>query len=245
MNIHLLQRISRTTPSAGSPLVGAALVVTLLALAGCERERRDFETPPHVAAAASVPSDSVMHPGPTASEAGPPASAAPSTVAAPSSAPSAPPAADAAASPASAATPASTGPLVPAAAIVPNPAGHEHDEQNAFDVSQGKRLFRWFNCNGCHGAGGGNMGPALSDAEWRYGASPAQIAATIMQGRPNGMPSFAGRLTDDQLWQIVAYVRSLSGQLRSDVAPSRGDTISPGEPESRRKPERPRPAASS
>jgi len=230
--------------NAGSRLLGAALA-SVLALAGCEREHRDFVAPPHVAAAASVPSDRVMHPGPSASEAAPPASAAPSAAAAPSSASSTPSAADAAAVPASTSTPASTGPLVPAAAIVPNPAGHEHDEKNAVDVSQGKRLFHWFNCNGCHGAGGGNMGPALSDDEWRYGASPAQIAASIMQGRPNGMPAFAGRLTDGQLWQIVAYVRSLSGQLRSDVAPSRGDTISPGTPESQRKPERPRPAASS
>jgi cytochrome c oxidase cbb3-type subunit 3 len=59
------------------------------------------------------------------------------------------------------------------------------------------------------------------------------------------MPSYASRLTDEQLWQIVAYVRSLSGQLPSDVAPSRGDTISPGKPEAERKKERPRAAASS
>ena len=30
-------------------------------------------------------------------------------------------------------------------------------EENAFAVSQGKRLFRWYNCNGCHSAGGGGM----------------------------------------------------------------------------------------
>ena len=33
-------------------------------------------------------------------------------------------------------------------------------EENAFAVNQGKRLFRWYNCNGCHAQGGGNMGPA-------------------------------------------------------------------------------------
>ena len=36
-------------------------------------------------------------------------------------------------------------------------------EENAFAVNQGKRLFRWYNCNGCHGQGGGGMGPALMD----------------------------------------------------------------------------------
>jgi hypothetical protein len=53
----------------------------------------------------------------------------------------------------------------------------------------------------------------------------AQIFATIAQGRPNGMPSFGGHMTEDQVWQLVAYVRSMSGQLRKDVAPSRGDDL--------------------
>lgn len=108
-------------------------------------------------------------------------------------------------------------------------------EGNAFAVSQGQRWYRWFNCSGCHGAGGGGgMGPPLMDATWRYGQRPADIAETVLQGRPNGMPSFAGRLNEEQLWQLTAYVRSMSGQLRTDVAPSRSDTISTGEPVSRR-----------
>lgn len=37
------------------------------------------------------------------------------------------------------------------------------------------------------------------------------------------MPSFRGRLGTDQTWQIVAYVRSLSGLQRKDVRPSRDD----------------------
>ena len=110
-------------------------------------------------------------------------------------------------------------------------------EQNAFAVSQGKRLYRWYNCLGCHSAGGGNMGPPLMDSKWRYGAEPAQIFATIKEGRPNGMPSFSEHIPDDQIWQIVAYVRSMSGQLRIDVAPNREDKIQAHEPESRRKQE--------
>jgi cytochrome c oxidase cbb3-type subunit 3 len=113
---------------------------------------------------------------------------------------------------------------------------------NAFAVSQGKRLFRWYNCNGCHAMGGGSIGPALMDDQWKYGSSSAAIFASIMQGRPDGMPSFAGHVPDDQVWQIVAYVRSMSGQLRLDVEPSRGDTLSGGEPEVARKPQQPRPA---
>ena len=44
-----------------------------------------------------------------------------------------------------------------------------------------------------------------------------------MQGRPNGMPSFGGKVSSQQLWQLTAYVRSLSGQLPKDVAPGRDD----------------------
>jgi cytochrome c oxidase cbb3-type subunit 3 len=113
-------------------------------------------------------------------------------------------------------------------------------EENAFAVSQGKRWFRWYNCNGCHANGGGDKGPALMDAQWLYGHEPPQIVQSIQQGRPNGMPSFAGRIPDEHLWQLAAFIRSMSGLLRADVLPSRADTLSPGEPEVRRDPLTPR-----
>ena len=111
-------------------------------------------------------------------------------------------------------------------------------DTNAFAVAQGKRLYRWYNCNGCHASGGGGIGPPLMDAKWRYGSDSANIYASIMQGRPQGMPSFGGHIPEDQAWQIVAYVRSMSGGVRKDVAPSRSDTLSPGQPENAR-PEQP------
>src|SRR5690349_20006256 len=79
-------------------------------------------------------------------------------------------------------------------------------DQNAYSVSEGQRLFGWYNCAGCHANGGGGMGPPLIDDQWIYGSAPENIYATIMQGRPNGMPSFAGRIPNSQVWQIVAYV---------------------------------------
>lgn len=115
-------------------------------------------------------------------------------------------------------------------------------EQNAFAVNQGKRLFRWYNCNGCHAQGGGSIGPPLMDAKWLYGSAPANVFATIVQGRPNGMPSYGGRIPEDQVWQLVAYVRSLSGQLRKDVATSRSDGLAGAPPENTREKETPVPA---
>ena len=90
-------------------------------------------------------------------------------------------------------------------------ASGEIYERSAYHVSEGSRLFRWYNCVGCHANGGGGMGPALIDNEWRYGASIEEIYDTIRDGRPNGMPSFRGKATEVQIWQLAAYVRSLGG----------------------------------
>ncbi|HSU20156.1 MAG TPA: cytochrome c [Acidobacteriaceae bacterium] len=128
---------------------------------------------------------------------------------------------------------------VSAAATPPRPSISKF-EDNAYAVSEGKRLYSAYNCAGCHSVGGGGaIGPALSDAEWIYGSRPDQIFSTIVQGRPNGMPSFSGKLPDYQVWELVAYVRSLSGQLPSDIAPARSDTMAVAKAEQARKKEHP------
>ncbi len=108
--------------------------------------------------------------------------------------------------------------------------------QNAYQLAQGKTLFKRMNCNGCHSQGGGGMGPALIDPDWIYGSTIENIVATIREGRPNGMPSFRGKITDDQIWQIAAYVVSMGGKVSSAAAPSRDDAMSNLPGESRRDP---------
>ena len=103
-------------------------------------------------------------------------------------------------------------------------------ENNSLQLAKGQQLYGSMNCVGCHAHGGGGMGPALMDDQWRYGGSMEQIVATIRDGRPNGMPSWRGKLTDEQMWQVAAYVLSLSGQPNKDVVPSRGDEMSNSEP---------------
>jgi cytochrome c oxidase cbb3-type subunit 3 len=105
-------------------------------------------------------------------------------------------------------------------------------EESAYAVAQGQRLYRWYNCNGCHANGGGGSGPALMDDQWIYGSAPANIVATILEGWPNGMPAFGGKIPDHQAMQIAAYVRSMSGLLPKDVAPGRTDHLSAKKPES-------------
>lgn len=98
-------------------------------------------------------------------------------------------------------------------------------ENNAYEISQGKKLFSWFNCTGCHGNGGGGSGPPLMDDKWIYGSSIENIAATIREGRPNGMPSFRGKVPETQVWQLAAYVRSLGALTPKDAASGRNDDM--------------------
>jgi cytochrome c oxidase cbb3-type subunit III len=113
-------------------------------------------------------------------------------------------------------------------------------QQNAYGMAEGKRLFDAYNCSGCHAHGGGGMGPPLMDDEWIYGSHPANIFETIVEGRPNGMPAFRNKIADQQVWQLVAYVQSMSGQAPIDVLPSRSDHMRYSTPENARRAETPK-----
>jgi cytochrome c oxidase cbb3-type subunit 3 len=120
----------------------------------------------------------------------------------------------------------------------PQPVQNPSDN-HAVDTNEGKRLFVQYNCSGCHFNGGGGIGPPLMDEKWIYGDKPENIYSTIVEGRPNGMPSFRQKIPDSQLREIVAYVRSMSGQLRKDVAPTRNDDMNAHRSEERTERKRP------
>ena len=101
-------------------------------------------------------------------------------------------------------------------------------------------LFNQMNCVGCHAHGGGGMAPALMDDEWLYGSEPENIYDTIVEGRPNGMPAWRDRLSNQQVWQLVAYVRSLSGIGPKAARSGRGDEMMYQPSEQRRRPEAPK-----
>jgi cytochrome c oxidase cbb3-type subunit 3 len=84
-------------------------------------------------------------------------------------------------------------------------------EGNAQRVAEGAKLFIAYNCMDCHGAdGSGAMGPSLQDNRWHFGGTAGDVFQSIYEGRPDGMPSWGGRIGDDQIWRLVAYVRTLS-----------------------------------
>jgi cbb3-type cytochrome c oxidase subunit III len=80
-------------------------------------------------------------------------------------------------------------------------------------ISTGGKLFVAYNCLDCHGAdGSGAMGPSFQDGRWHFGGAPGEVFESIYQGRPDGMPAWGGRITNDQIWMLTAYVRSLSSK---------------------------------
>jgi mono/diheme cytochrome c family protein len=80
-------------------------------------------------------------------------------------------------------------------------------------TATGAKLFIAYNCLDCHGAeGSGAMGPSFQDGRWHFGGTPGEVFESIYEGRPDGMPSWGGRITDDQIWMLTAYVRSLSSK---------------------------------
>jgi cytochrome c oxidase cbb3-type subunit III len=121
------------------------------------------------------------------------------------------------------------------------PSGRETSpfQHNAWGMSEGKRLFTYFNCVGCHANGGGGMGPPLMDDEWIYGSGPTAIFSSIVEGRPNGMPSWRNKIADAQVWQIVAYVQSMSGPAPQAAMPGRSDHMRYSTPENARRAQTP------
>jgi cytochrome c oxidase cbb3-type subunit 3 len=101
------------------------------------------------------------------------------------------------------------------------------DEGSAYAISEGQRLFNWYNCSGCHANGGGGIGPPLIKDEWIYGGDPANIFDTIVKGRPNGMPAWGGRIPEYQVWQLVTFVRSLNNLEPKSATPVRFDALEP------------------
>jgi cytochrome c oxidase cbb3-type subunit 3 len=109
---------------------------------------------------------------------------------------------------------------VPVTGIYPggNTSGLEANMENPLKndpdaVARGMKDFANFNCSGCHMPnGGGGMGPALSNDTWIYRASPGNIYLSIAQGRSAGMPAYGAMLPDRTIWELVAYVQSLSNK---------------------------------
>lgn len=98
-------------------------------------------------------------------------------------------------------------------------------EDIAADPAIRKMGMRMFsnNCAQCHGGDAkGSYGfPNLTDNDWLYGGSTAQIKASITNGRMAAMPAWGSIIGDKGVADVAAYVLSLSGrQGNADVLES-------------------------
>ena len=99
-------------------------------------------------------------------------------------------------------------------------------EGNKARRDEGAKLFIAYNCMDCHGAdGSGAMGPSLADNRWHFGGSNAEVFQSIYEGRPEGMPTWGGRIPDTDIWRLVTYVRSLGDGKNVSTENFTGKTV--------------------
>ena len=89
-------------------------------------------------------------------------------------------------------------------------------------IAAGRRVYGRF-CRSCHGtradgngmtAPPGSMPANLIDEEWDHGSSDGEIFTVIREGVPPAydMDAWEGRITDDEIWHVVNYLRSLAAE---------------------------------
>ena len=104
------------------------------------------------------------------------------------------------------------------------PAGNANQSQsaNAPPDSPAATLFKSqsLGCMACHGPDGRGTPqmkdiPNFADPAWQAKVQDPELVDTIKNGKPNHvppMPAYSKRLTDDQIKDLVVYIRSLVKQ---------------------------------
>src|SRR5438132_5997275 len=82
-------------------------------------------------------------------------------------------------------------------------------------IAAGKNLYEE-SCQLCHGGDArGGRGPALASGEFLHGGEDGQIFENVHEGiAGTQMPAFD--LLPNEIWQLVSYIRSLSGTISEE-----------------------------
>ncbi len=118
---------------------------------------------------------------------------------------------------------------------------------NMTPATAGQQLFQTLGCASCHGANGeGGRGPTLAGifgnmAQLQNGQSVRVDEGYIRESIINPqaklvvgfgpiMPTFQGQVSEDQLVQLIAYIKSLhtTGETTPTRAPNPSPTVQPG-----------------
>ena len=83
-------------------------------------------------------------------------------------------------------------------------------------IGRQRYVFMCRECHGNRGRGDGDMAHAggvpsdFTDDVWDHGESDGEIFAVIKEGVSADMQGYANRLSDEEIWHVVNYLRSLS-----------------------------------
>lgn len=88
-------------------------------------------------------------------------------------------------------------------------------------IATGQQLYTKY-CRFCHGTSGKGDSPSapkdmkpsnLTDSTWDRGSTDGEIYTVIQEGTPPDlkMKGLKGKITDQEAWHLVNYVRSLGG----------------------------------
>ena len=110
--------------------------------------------------------------------------------------------------------------------------GIDSDKLNAFfhdsgRIKDGGAVFQ-LRCASCHGVNAeGNIGPNLTDKFWIHGdGSLAAIAKVVTEGvGDKGMPPWGAILKPDELYSVVAYVKTLKGSNPANGKAPQGNEV--------------------
>jgi putative heme-binding domain-containing protein len=91
-----------------------------------------------------------------------------------------------------------------------------HPRATPADIAAGAQTFH-SHCAPCHGLRGeGGRGPSLASGHFYHGSSDQDLMRNISEGiAGTQMPGIF--YTEDRLWQLIAYIRSLSASVERPV----------------------------
>jgi len=78
-------------------------------------------------------------------------------------------------------------------------------------IEEGRQIFSTYGCAGCHGTGGGGgMGASILDDAWKFGSDDQTLFHLVHGDFPDQtMPKFGEFLSEEQIWKVIAFVRTL------------------------------------
>jgi cbb3-type cytochrome c oxidase subunit III len=106
----------------------------------------------------------------------------------------------------------------PAAQKLKNP-----EPNNAESIEAGKKLYQRHcaSCHGPQGKGDGSLALAggtpsdLTDDTWDYGSTDGEIFVAIRDGVSADMLAYREKLSAQQIWQLVRFIRSIGPQAQA------------------------------